>query len=134
MVILTLLFLGLKYCGKLPQKTTMVFYVWHWKQTFLANVIKQFNIVVIYCHSMVITKVIYLYNTEWWSYHGMAVNYHGKKFYNIGPRCFYVRDSNNCLQFLKCAVPLKGCTFPSFYECLYLSCTTATTCIDCMIV
>jgi hypothetical protein len=40
---------------------------------------------VIYCHSKVITKVIYLYNTELWYYHGMAVNYHGKQFYNIGP-------------------------------------------------
>jgi hypothetical protein len=58
MVILTLLFLGLKYSGKLPQKITMVFYVWHLKQTFFANVIKQFDTVVIYCHSMVITKVI----------------------------------------------------------------------------
>jgi hypothetical protein len=28
------------------------------KAHFLANVIKQFNAVVIYCHSMVITKVI----------------------------------------------------------------------------
>ncbi len=27
-----------------------------------------------------------LYNTEWRYDHGMAVNYHGKKFYNIGPR------------------------------------------------
>ncbi len=36
---------------------------------------KQFNTMVIYCHSM-----------EWWYYHGMAVNYRGKKFYNIGPR------------------------------------------------
>jgi len=48
--------------------------------------------VVIYCHSMVITKVIYLYNTEWWYYHGMAVNYHGNKFYNIGPwsQCYKI--------------------------------------------
>jgi hypothetical protein len=41
---------------------------------------------VIYCHSMVITTVIWLYNTEWWYYHGMAVKYLGKKFYNISPR------------------------------------------------
>ncbi len=41
---------------------------------------------VIYCHSMVITKV---YNTEWWYYHGMAVTYRGKEFYNIGPRYRY---------------------------------------------
>ncbi len=40
---------------------------------------------VIYCHSTVITKVMLLYNTEWWYDHGKAVNYHGKKFYNIGP-------------------------------------------------
>ncbi len=39
---------------------------------------------VIYCHSMVITTVIWLYNTEWQYYHGMAVNYRSKKFYNIG--------------------------------------------------
>ncbi len=50
----------------------------------VANVIKLFT-AVINCHSMVITKVMWLYNTEWWYYHGMAVNYHGKKFYNIGP-------------------------------------------------
>jgi hypothetical protein len=30
----------------------------------LANVIKQFNTAVIYCHSTVITKVMLLYNTE----------------------------------------------------------------------
>ncbi len=28
-------------------------------------------------------------NTGWQQYHGMAVNYHGKKFYNIGPRCLF---------------------------------------------
>jgi hypothetical protein len=43
------------------------------------------NAIVIYCHSMVITEVIQLNNTEWQYYHGMAVNYHGKMFYNIGP-------------------------------------------------
>ncbi len=31
---------------------------------------------------MVITKVIWLYNTEGQYYHGMVVNY---RFYNIGP-------------------------------------------------
>jgi hypothetical protein len=35
---------------------------------------------------MVITKVVWVYNTEWWHYHGMTVNYLGKKFYNIGLR------------------------------------------------
>jgi len=39
------------------------------------------NTVVIYCHSTIITKVILLYDTEC----GIAVNYRGKKFYNIGP-------------------------------------------------
>jgi hypothetical protein len=39
----------------------------------------------IYCHSTVIAKVMLLYNTEWQYDYGMAVNYHGKKFYNIGP-------------------------------------------------
>ncbi len=41
---------------------------------------------VIYHHSTVITKVKLLFNTEWRYDHGMAVNYRGKKFYNIGPR------------------------------------------------
>jgi hypothetical protein len=31
-----------------------------------------------------------LYNTEWQYDHGMAVNYCGKKFYNIGPWSFQV--------------------------------------------
>ncbi len=43
------------------------------------------NTMVIYCHSTVITNAIWLYNTEEWFDHGMAVNYRGKKFYNIGP-------------------------------------------------
>ncbi len=51
----------------------------------------KFNVInipmVIYCHSTVISKVMLLYNKEWWYDHGMAVNYHGKKFYNIGSRC-----------------------------------------------
>jgi hypothetical protein len=42
------------------------------------------NTAVIYSHSTVITKVMLLYNTEWQYAHGMAVNYRGKKFYNIG--------------------------------------------------
>ncbi len=40
---------------------------------------------VFYYHSTVITKVIELYYTEWQYYRGMAVNYHSKMFYNIGP-------------------------------------------------
>jgi hypothetical protein len=49
-----------------------------------ANVVKLFS-VVIDCPSMVITKVVWVYNTEWWHYHGITVNFLGKKFYNIGP-------------------------------------------------
>ncbi len=44
------------------------------------------NTAAIYSHSTVITKVMLLYNTEWQYVHGMVVNYHGKKFYNIGTR------------------------------------------------
>ncbi len=44
------------------------------------------NTAVIYCHSTVFTKVMLLYNTEWRYDHEMVVNYHGKKFYKIGPR------------------------------------------------
>ncbi len=40
---------------------------------------------VIYCHSMVISKVIKLYNSEWQYNHVMVVKYRGKKIYNIGP-------------------------------------------------
>jgi len=75
MVILTLLILGLKYCSKLPQYLCLP----PW-----ANVVKLF-IRVIYCHSIVFTAILMLYNTEWQYNHGMAVNYRGKKFYNIGP-------------------------------------------------
>ncbi len=42
-------------------------------------------IMVIYCHYMVIAMVIWLYSTEGQYYHGMVVNYRGKKFCNIGP-------------------------------------------------
>jgi hypothetical protein len=34
------------------------------KADLFTNVVKQFNTTVIYCHSMVITKVMLLYNTE----------------------------------------------------------------------
>ncbi len=44
------------------------------------------NTTVIYCNSTVITKVMLLYNTEWWHDHEMAVNYCSKIFYNIGSR------------------------------------------------
>ncbi len=45
------------------------------------------NTMVIYYLSTVITKVMLLYNTEGWYENGMAVNYRGKIFYNIGPWC-----------------------------------------------
>jgi hypothetical protein len=45
------------------------------------------NTTIIYCHSTVITKVMLLYNTEWWYDHGMVVNYHGKKFITLGTKC-----------------------------------------------
>jgi hypothetical protein len=75
MVILTLLILGLKYCGKLPRYLCLPPWV---------NVIKLL-IKVIYSHSMVFTAILMFYNTGWQQYHRMGVNYHGKKFYNIGP-------------------------------------------------
>jgi hypothetical protein len=40
---------------------------------------------VIYRHSIVITKVMLLYNTEGWHDHGMAVNYCAKSFITLGP-------------------------------------------------
>jgi hypothetical protein len=36
---------------------------------------------------MVFTTIIMFYNTEWQQFSRMAVNYHGKKFYNIGHWC-----------------------------------------------
>jgi hypothetical protein len=42
--------------------------------------------VVIYRYSTVVTKVLLLDNTELRYDHEMVVNYHDKKFYNIGPR------------------------------------------------
>jgi hypothetical protein len=36
---------------------------------------------VIYCHFMVITVAIMFHNIEYWSNHGIAVNYHGKKLF-----------------------------------------------------
>ncbi len=46
---------------------------------------------------MVLTVIILVYNTEWKQYHGRTVNYHCKKFYNIGPRCQERPDSNSQL-------------------------------------
>jgi hypothetical protein len=43
------------------------------------------NAIVIYCHSMVITKVIQFYNTELQYYHGVAVNYNGECFITMPP-------------------------------------------------
>ena len=77
MVILTLLFQRLKYFGRLLQYLCLP----PWP-----NVIKLF-IRVIYCHSMVFTVIIMFHNTGWQQYHGMVVNYHGSKFYNIS-LCF----------------------------------------------
>jgi len=53
MVILTLIILGLKYCGKL---------LWYLYLSPWSNVIKFF-IRVIYCHSMVFTAILMFYNT-----------------------------------------------------------------------
>ncbi len=76
----TLLFLGLKYNGNLLSYCS-----------YLPSFQGKYNVInipmVIYCHSTEITKVMLLYNTEWWFDHGIVVNYSGKKFYNIGPRC-----------------------------------------------
>jgi hypothetical protein len=47
------------------------------------------NTVVIYCHCMVISKLIKLYITEWQYYHRMVVNYCSKMLFNIGPRLFW---------------------------------------------
>jgi hypothetical protein len=43
------------------------------------------NTTVIYCHSIVFTKVMLLYNTELQYDHEMAVNYCGKNFITLGP-------------------------------------------------
>ncbi len=107
MVILTVVILGLKYCyrGNLPRYIISdkdVLSRW----ILRPNVIKLFT-AVIYCHSMVFTVIIMFYNTESRYGHGMAVNYRGKKFYNIGPRCLYCWYSNSCLHFLKHALPLQ---------------------------
>ncbi len=66
-------FLGLNYCGKLKQYLSLP----PW-----ADSIKLFTIV-IYCLSMFITVVTLFYKTEWRYYHGSAVNYDRKTFYNI---------------------------------------------------
>jgi hypothetical protein len=76
----SLLFLGLKYHSNLLPYCSN-----------LPSFQGKFNVVnilmVIYSHATVITKIMLLYNTEWWYDHGMAVNYHGKKIYSIGPWC-----------------------------------------------
>ena len=41
--------------------------------------------------------IIMFYDTGRQQYHGMAVNYHGKKFYNIGPRCQCYGTHPRCL-------------------------------------
>ncbi len=55
------------------------------------NVVNVFTLV-IYCLPMVITAVILFYNTERQQYHGVATNYCGKYFYNIG--CWSVCSGN----------------------------------------
>jgi hypothetical protein len=83
MVILTLLFLGLKYFGKIPQYLCLP----PW-----ADVIKLF-IRVIYCHSMVFTMILAFLNTGYQQCHEMVVNYNGKKFYNISPWCQFYKNT-----------------------------------------
>ncbi len=53
--------------------------------------------VVIYCHYVIVIVVVLFYNTECQQYHGMGVNYHGKKVTNIGPRgkCFKTFSYDN---------------------------------------
>ncbi len=72
------LFLGLKYCSNLLSYCS-----------YLLSFQGKFNVIniplVIYLHSTVITKVMLLYNTEWWYHHGMAVNYRGKMLYSTNP-------------------------------------------------
>ncbi len=110
------LILGLKYCGKLPQYLCLP----PW-----ANVIKLFSSV-IYWHSMVFTAIIIFYNTRWQQYHGMAVNYHSKKFHNIGSSC------QNHHKFFLChlcdrdhthntSVSSECVNKPNKLECLYLA-------------
>jgi hypothetical protein len=71
-----LLFLRLKYSANLLSYCS-----------YLPSFRGKFNVIkipmVIYHHFTVITKVMLLYNTEWQYDHGMAVNYHRKKLYNI---------------------------------------------------
>ncbi len=55
----------------------------YWSLPPCTNVIKC-SIKVIYCLSIVITKVILLYKKDWQQYLAKVVNYYGKKFYNIG--------------------------------------------------
>ncbi len=105
MVILTLLILGLKYCGKLPRYLCLP----PW-----ANVLKLF-VKVIYSHSTVITKVMLLYNTEWQYDHGMAVNYRSKKFYNIGPRS----KCHKTLIYSHSTVTPSFCAIKQYYDSNY---------------
>ncbi len=49
-----------------------------------ANIIKRFTIA-IYYHSMVLLSICILKQYSCSNNHRMAINYHGKKFYNIGP-------------------------------------------------
>ncbi len=104
----TLLFLGLKYhrnllsyCSNLPPFQG------------------KFNVIyipmVIYCHSAVITKLMLLYNTEWWYDCGIAVNYCCKKFYKIGPRCHRL-EKGSWRKFSASTTPCSRSTLSSALE------------------
>jgi hypothetical protein len=75
--------------GQWYKNTAVIFTLFFLRLKFLvlpprAYIIKL-STMVIYCHSTVISKVIYLYNTERWYYHGMVVNYCGKQFKMFAP-------------------------------------------------
>ncbi len=123
-VILTLLILGLKCCGRLLP----YLYLPPW-----ANVIKLF-IGVFYCHYMVFNAIMMFYNTQWQQYHGMTANYQGKKFHNIGPRCLMLKkispsppylSKGQCLflallfasRWNSCSLPIIWQLFLSFFLC-----------------
>jgi hypothetical protein len=51
---------------------------------------------VIYCHCKINTVAILFYNTECQQYHGMNVNYHCKKSYEIGTRSILWDQPQSC--------------------------------------
>jgi hypothetical protein len=70
--------------------------------------------IVIYHHSMVITMTILFNNTELHQYHGLAVNYHGLKFYNIAPHCWRSDILSTC-RFTGATNVVMLSVVPSFY-------------------